>query len=143
MISSSVNVQIVGPGIWYVLHKLSANAQTASTVKTFTDFLTFLAEYFPCEECRSHIQKFLMSHPLIEYKDIVDDSGKNIGYLQMTWFLHSLVNKRLGKPFFSFEDAKLLYFAESCKEECPGLIQETTPTPPSTNRSIKQKIRIN
>ena len=119
------NVKYVGPGFWVAIHLLAAKAQTDADVKRFKDFMDFLSEHCVCEKCRKHIKKFLDTHPYENYtKDYID--GKEVGYFRLTWYMHSMVNERLGKPFFPFETAYDIYFNKNttCMEVCPGMIED-------------------
>ena len=135
------DVSVVGPGIWTIIHMLAANAQTPSDVQMFVEYMNFLAEHFPCDKCRVHIQKFIRTHPFSNYAGEYID-GKEVGYFRLTWYLHSAVNERLGKPFFPFDTAYSIYFKnDTCMEVCPGLIDDTPVTKSqTTKKAIKRKM---
>jgi hypothetical protein len=120
------DVSVIGPGAWTMIHMLAAEAQTPTGARLFTDFMAFLAANFPCEKCRLHIEKFLKTHPFCNYTNEYID-GKEIGYFRLSWYMHSAVNERLGKPFFPFETAYTNYFKkDTCMDICPGVIEDIT-----------------
>jgi hypothetical protein len=138
-VDSIYDVTVIGPGIWVTAHLLGANAQDEQTVKLFKGYWHFLSLNFPCEKCRVHIEKFLKTHPFENYTgDIID--GKEIGYFRWTWYMHSVVNERLGKTFFPFDTAYHLYFEkENCMEICPGVIEDVvSPLAEDKSRIIMQ-----
>ena len=118
------DVSVIGPGIWESSQLLAAHAQDEQGVRLFKNYMYFMAKHFPCMKCRTHIDKFLRTHPFENYTgDKIN--GKEVGYFRLIWYMHSVVNERLGKPFYPFETAYKKYFdTEECMEVCPGVIDE-------------------
>ena len=56
----------------------------------------------PCIKCRNHYVKYLAQHPISGVKNNLDLQKWAVDF-------HNDVNKRLGKPIFSFSEAKNLY----------------------------------
>lgn len=76
---------------WVRLHRCATVADLLQVVNDYK-------ENFPCLDCREHLQSLLSMHPfpLEEVKTPQD-------VRLWTWFTHNLVNKRLDKPWTSFD----------------------------------------
>jgi hypothetical protein len=59
------------------------------------DFVEGYKEIIPCLSCRDHFEQVLIDNPVPEADDLFKWSVD----------VHNIVNKRLGKPEFSYEDA--------------------------------------
>lgn len=92
-----------GPPTWRFLHEV-ADALPVSNVSdekaaAFTNLIKALPHLLPCPACQSHFLAYLESNPLP--KEISKISAK-----QWMHDVHNSVNKRLGKPELSFEEAE-------------------------------------
>jgi hypothetical protein len=63
--------------------------------KVLVDFVEGYKEIIPCLSCREHFEQVLVENPVPEAGDLFKWSVD----------VHNIVNKRLGKPEFSYEDA--------------------------------------
>lgn len=95
----------IGPGIWFHIHTEAIKATTDSLKYAFEININALCDNFKCKKCQPHFRKFIDTHPFSDYKNIMDPSGRDIGYFQWTWELHNQVNKFLGKYQPSFQEA--------------------------------------
>ena len=95
----------VGPGIWFTLHTNAVKATTDPLKLAFDAYVSALCDSFKCKKCQQHFRKFIDTHPLVNYWDIRDISGRDIGFFQWTWELHNEVNKFLGKYQPSLQEA--------------------------------------
>ena len=126
---SDMRIDEIGPGIWWITHSLAVSAQTDDGVQKFKEHVEYLKEKFPCEKCRPHIKNFFEKHKVDDYRgDMINDH--EVGLFRLTWIMHSQVNERLNKPFFSFEKAYDVYFTQgSCKMDiCDGTVDRTVDT---------------
>jgi hypothetical protein len=81
-----------GPHFWMTLHIACLGCQDA---KVLVDFVEGYKEIIPCLSCREHFEQVLVENPVPEADDLFKWSVD----------VHNIVNKRLGKPEFSYEDA--------------------------------------
>lgn len=100
--------KIVGPGIWFVIHNKAVHAVTAEKKVKFIDFITELAETFPCTICKEHMTKYIKNHPISSFTNIIDN-GRDIGMFKWTWIFHNSVNTRLRKSYMDWNSACNMY----------------------------------
>ena len=81
-----------GPHFWMTLHIACLGCQDA---KVLVDFVEGYKEIIPCLSCREHFEQVLVENPVPEADDLFKWSVD----------VHNIVNKRLGKQEFSYEDA--------------------------------------
>ena len=81
-----------GPHFWMTLHIACLGCQDA---KVLVDFVEGYKEIIPCLSCREHFEQVLVDNPVPEADDLFKWSVD----------VHNIVNKRLGKPEFSYEEA--------------------------------------
>lgn len=84
-------VDQIGPTIWRLIHLTSKYKPN-----NLKSLINYLVDNFPCENCRMHLKKYVLKNPITE----------NFEY---TFKLHNSVNKRLGKPILTFQQAYSLY----------------------------------
>ena len=71
---------------------------TAHSAQTLKDVVEDYVESFPCEECRVHFEELVETHPFpVEKVQTVEEARI------WSWLTHNMVNKRLGKPWESFD----------------------------------------
>ena len=113
--SSKTSAEIVGPGVWLILHFKSLS----SSPEEFKKFTDEVKKMFPCEICIRHLEIFCKNHPFDNYKGITNREGHDIGMFQWTWMLHNSVNIRLGKPRMDFDTAYNMYKNHTqCHSKC-------------------------
>ena len=96
-----------GPRAWYKLHLSAVNYPARATKVQARRAALWLEAFFqrlPCVRCRRHIFQYARAHP-------PELTGSAAFQLWLFRF-HNSVNRRLGKPFFPFEDYRLLYSRE-------------------------------
>jgi hypothetical protein len=140
---SSFDIREIGPGIWWTIHSMAAQAQDSETRLQFKEYVDHMKSSFPCEKCRPHIVEFFDTHDLRDYtNDMIN--GNDVGLFRLTWIMHSKVNERLGKPFFPFEKAYDIYFSGGCKMEfCEGTVKEADVPKVNKKKSKFTLMRIN
>jgi hypothetical protein len=98
----------VGPGIWYSIHILAANAKTQKEKESVVKQIRIIQENFPCQECKSHFWKYLQNHPP---EDTIKGGPESL--FLWTVNFHNAVNFRLGKPQITYDEAKSIYIEQS------------------------------
>ena len=81
-----------GPHFWTTLH---IACLACSDYKSLVEFVEGYLYIIPCLSCRQHFEKVLEENPVPEAGD----------YFKWSVDVHNIVNVRLGKPQFSYEDA--------------------------------------
>ena len=139
------NPKYVGPGMWFTIHTLSAQARTEKEKKDVIHHIRCLQSKFPCAECKIHFGNYLTSHPPEE------TIGKGPDSL-FVWSVnfHNAVNHRLKKPQLSIEEAKSIFIQDDifCTAKCDEDEKES-PAPPvniniqvNTTSTGKQKAKL-
>lgn len=93
-----------GRGVWFMLHKWSANMEnTPENATSFIAMLEVILPNLPCGTCAQHATTYLRRHPPI-YNG--DDP-----YWAFRWTVafHNAVNARLQKRQMTFDEAYLNY----------------------------------
>jgi hypothetical protein len=122
---------IIGPGYWSALHKLSAEANTEEGKKFFLYYLKFIRNHFPCIECKTHINEYINANPIEPYLKQED------GCFFWVWKFHNTVNRRLKKKEITLEEATKIYKKEHgvCSLNCAS-------NSPTQDDNIKNSIQI-
>lgn len=94
-----------GPGIWFLIHHNAALAITQRKKEDFEEFMRDICANLPCLNCRSHCGDYLSSHGMGPYWNKKDENGRDIGLFVWSYEFHNAVNKRLGKPLYSYDTA--------------------------------------
>jgi hypothetical protein len=81
-----------GPHFWMTLHIACLGCQD---YKALTEFVEGYMYIIPCLSCRQHFEEVLVENPVPETGD----------FFKWSVDVHNIVNKRLGKPEFSYENA--------------------------------------
>jgi hypothetical protein len=81
-----------GPHFWMTLHIACLGCQD---YKIISEFVEGYKAIIPCLSCRMHFDSVLTENPVPEAGD----------FFKWSVDVHNIVNKRLGKPEFSYEDA--------------------------------------
>lgn len=131
------NIQEIGPGIWFEIHEDAATSTSPLLGDLFVQRMKRRAERFPCDKCRPHFIKYLETHPI--------ECNTAEERLKWTYFLHSTVNKRLGKINPSWEEVKNYYMGDrKCDGFCLGEIEISKPSTayyyqPPTHTEVKKR----
>ena len=131
------NPVYVGPGIWFTIHTLAANASSDNEKKDVIKHIRKLHDRFPCLECKGHFGEYLTKHP-------PEDSlgGNEDALFLWTVNFHNAVNYRLRKPQVSYEEAKSIYKENDifCTKKCDEEEDEGKPFKgPSTVITVEIK----
>ena len=81
-----------GPHFWMTLHIACLGCQD---YKIIAGFVEGYKAIIPCLSCRLHFEQVLVENPVPEAGD----------FFKWSVDVHNIVNRRLGKPEFSYEDA--------------------------------------
>ena len=91
---------IWGPELWKYLHIISLNYPENPTymdINNYNEFYKYLAFTIPCDNCKHHYKKYITNNPpnLTSKNDLV------------VWTIefHNSVNKRIGKPTYTIDEA--------------------------------------
>lgn len=127
------NPKYVGPGMWFTIHTLAAQARTEKEKKDVIHHIRCLQNKFPCLECKGHFGNYLTSHPPEE--TLGKDSESLFAW---TVNFHNAVNYRLKKPQLSYEEAKSIYLNDDifCTSTCD---EDKTEISPKVNSTEKVK----
>ncbi len=109
------NPVYVGPGIWFTIHTLAANARSKKEKEDVIHHIRKLQDRFPCLECKGHFGEYLSKHPP---EDSID--GNEDALFLWTVNFHNAVNYRLKKPQVSYEEAKSIFKENEvfCTKKC-------------------------
>jgi hypothetical protein len=103
------NLEYIGPGIWYVIHKTAITATDGAKIDFFLTLLKVVVKNLGLK-CKNHAQDYINQHPPNDYREIIDENtGERIGMFYWSWEFHNDVNLRLGKNQMTFEEAYNLY----------------------------------
>jgi hypothetical protein len=81
-----------GPHFWMTLHIACLGCQDYKALAEFVEGYIYI---IPCLTCREHFEQVLVENPVPEDGD----------FFKWSVDVHNIVNKRLGKPKFSYEEA--------------------------------------
>ncbi len=91
-----------GPAKWIKTHQLAKYSDLRKN--DLVMYVYGLRNELPCEECRLEYSKLLEEFPLRG-----DHLKDNRTAFEWTVFIHNQVNKRLGKPMFTYDAAWAMY----------------------------------
>lgn len=109
IIEMTTDPKKIGPGVWSTIHLKAKIALDAVSKEDFVKEMHFHYHYFPCLNCRKHIQEYMDTHPFQPFMTLIDENGVDVGLFKWSWYFHNAVNKRLGKPYMPWETAYELY----------------------------------
>jgi hypothetical protein len=98
--------EIWGPSTWNTIHLLCYTAPetlSAGEQLRYTAFFKALPYVLPCATCSAHLLK--------HYEDLPIENAVHTGAALFEWsvHIHNTVNRMLGKPEMSVEDAKSIW----------------------------------
>ena len=117
----------IGPGVWFLIHTKAKLATTEPGKQDYQTFLQFIVDNFPCKECQTHAQEFLKLNPLVNFWNLRNNKGDEIGCFKHSWMMHNHANAKTGKKALDFETAYNMYYTgyTVCTSGCG----EPHPTP--------------
>lgn len=89
-----------GPIIWKVLHCITIKIKDEEFPKERQEIIriiTNICSNLPCPQCASHASGIIRKHKLVQVKNKSD-------LIKFVFFMHNLVNKRLKKKPYSFDN---------------------------------------
>jgi hypothetical protein len=109
------NPNYVGPGLWYGIHTMAANAKTPERKRYAIEEIRNLQSNFPCGECKIHFGNYLSTH-----SPETTINGNEEALFLWSFNFHNAVNHRLKKPQVSYDDAKKIFYTDSefCMSDC-------------------------
>ena len=93
----NLDMKIIGPGIWHIMHTSAVNAKDEQKMIEFENLLEIIIKTIRCVECRKDLQEYMHKNPILPYRTLKSKYGDLVGYYVWTWKLHNYVNKKLGK----------------------------------------------
>ncbi len=100
--------EVFGPALWFTLHNGAIRyPEEASPIvaEKMKGFILGLPYMVPCENCQSHAISYVEKH----YDELSEVCKGQKNLFKFFFDFHNYVNKRLGKPEMSFENAWQLY----------------------------------
>ena len=131
--------RIIGPGYWSNIHLKAKYAVDDKTKQEFIAYMWFLADTFPCGNCRKHIRQYLNDHPFDHFYNLRNNKGEEIGMFKWSWMFHNTVNNRIHKPHMEWVTAWGMYNSdiEPCTD-CGDKEEEiNVQDKPDTNKIIQ------
>ena len=127
------NPKYVGPGMWFAIHTLAAQARTDKEKKDVIHHIRCLQNKFPCAECKGHFGTYLASHPP---EETIGKGSESL--FAWTVNFHNAVNHRLKKPQLSYEEAKSIFLNDTifCTADCDD---KDSSNPKNSSNSSNQK----
>ena len=92
-----------GPSLWKALHVASYCSNAGANMQWWGTLLNELQVGIPCPDCRAHYSAWYRSHPLRSASLIPIRKIVSVG--QWVHDLHNDVNRRTGKPTWSYGDS--------------------------------------
>ncbi len=107
------NINVIGPGAWYMLHLLAANAKTDDDIKGVHYAIETIANNFFCLRCRKHFTEN-------REKFVPPNVNKYNELFIWTVEMHNRVNDLNGKPRISHREALSFYINGEavCQGDC-------------------------
>ena len=95
-----------GPPLWNEMHSMTFEYPKSPGQHDKSNIINYfrgIVVVLPCEKCRDHYQSELEMYPIENFVNSSEEVSK--------WLvdLHNRVNARLGKPYFSYEEAVIKY----------------------------------
>ena len=140
VISIPTDPKLIGPGIWFIIHLTARKAVDEPTKRAFLELMKSLAQKFPCEKCRTHINEYLAKNPIEHYWNGKNPSGEENGLFTWSWNFHNTVNTRLGKVYVDYDTAWNMYGdgITICTSNCGDSAGHNDHVPVSTSQSTSQ-----
>lgn len=102
---ATFDTSVWGPQLWKALH-VAANSSTAGlNLQWWGTLLNELQRGIPCPDCRAHYSAWYRAHPLTNRRSSIIPIRKLASVGQWINDLHNDVNRRTGKPIWSFGDS--------------------------------------
>lgn len=99
--------EINGPPFWFTLHNGAAHLPTdlsPVSAQRLRNFIDAIPEMQPCAKCSEHARAYIEKN-----KSKIRDLKKGDEFFNFFVDFHNSVNELLGKPKFSYDQARSLY----------------------------------
>ena len=136
-----MDINRVGPGIWFKIHTDAIAAKTQPLKESFVVNINVLCDSFKCKHCQPHFRKYINEHPIENYFNIKNSKGIDIGIFQWTWEFHNAVNLRLGKYQPTLEEC-YEYYTNNTIGACHECGQNKDINIKDDNKTFKNNDRI-
>lgn len=108
-----LNIDVVGPGAWYIIHMLAMNSKTKEEIEGFHQMVKLISKHFFCMKCRQHFYENYQEFP---------PPLLNNNHQLFIWTIemHNKVNSINGKSNVLYSDAIKFYGAggSNCDGDC-------------------------
>ena len=105
---SNLNPEVWGPHYWFVLHSVAFTFPlnpNEAIKKKYYEFIQNIPTFIPNRDIGNDFAKILEQYPVSPYLDSRES------FVKWLHHIHNVVNKRLGKPTMSYDDALIAYYA--------------------------------
>lgn len=110
--TSTVDPTVWGPGEWNWIHTNALQVCTLNAAYYFASRLRQRCNSLPCQNCRQHAMSYLSSNPPEQWAVQFNDDTAMFRY---TVEMHNYVNRRLGKPIISMDQAHQIWGVSRCQ----------------------------
>lgn len=107
----------ISQGIWFFLHTMAEAAREDWQMKAYAYYFRNVCDKMGCS-CENHCKVMLQNHPPERYFHMKDKKGIPNGCLYHSIKCHNLVNERLGKPVYTYDDIAPLYRGNGAETPC-------------------------
>lgn len=104
------NINDYGPKMWYLIHTFAGKYSFIHS-QNYITFIKTLSNLMPCFNCRKHFKIILLNYPIEKYMSSRDK------LLKWTYFVHNIVNKRLGKKLQEYSPVASYYMSSNKDRE--------------------------
>jgi len=121
--------KVFGPGNWQGMHRSGRNAITEEKQHQSIIRVEEIAQGLPCSDCRDHAVTYLTQNPIRQavWKSLLGHPPEMAIFIY-TWLMHNDVNRRIGHPLITLEEALKLYPLDvttipGCNQRCQRDLQ--------------------
>ena len=103
----TLDTSVWGPQLWKALHVAAYNPSSEKNMRWWGTLLNEMQYGLPCPDCRAHYSAWYRSHPLTTRSASIIPIRRYVPVSVGQWIndLHNDVNRRTGKPTWSFGDS--------------------------------------
>lgn len=104
----------VGPGAWFLMHVMAANAETREDKEFAIKQIRLLCNFFGCGKCREHCKKYITDYPP---EDAIDVEN---GLFRWSVDFRNAVQRQLGRNNIYDYGIMLTIFTKPPPDVCIG-----------------------
>ena len=123
---------VFGPGNWYRIHRVGRDSTTQEQQHKGIEETVRIVIQLPCSDCSDHGGTYLSADSWHKHigKSLLGQPPELTLFI-LGWLMHNDVNKRLGKPLITLEQALELYPLEvhskpGCNQRCQRDLEQST-----------------